>query len=182
VEEVEEDDVDCVNEVDILEEVSGSRSSVVEDIEAIVDLEEVVVWTMDMVVNWSCAERVVVSVVTEDDVELELDVLTSGNTELGTLEKAAELVWNVDELDTVAKGSKESVENDVEVEEEKEDDAVDEISIALKNLLTSSSKKICLSLGQTHLPQSDSPPLHYSTKKKTYILFEMWNSRGPWKH
>jgi hypothetical protein len=135
VEEVEEDDVDCVNEVDILEEVSGSRSSVVEDIEAIVDLEEVVVWTMDMVVNWSCAERVVVSVVTEDDVELELDVLTSGNTELGTLEKAAELVWNVDELDTVAKGSKESVENDVEVEEEKEDDAVDEIFDCVKELV-----------------------------------------------
>jgi hypothetical protein len=135
VEEVEEDDVDCVNEVDILEEVSGSRSSVVEDIEAIVDLEEVVVWTMDMVVNWSCAERVVVSVVTEDDVELELDVLTSGNTELGTLEKAAELVWNVDELDTVAKGSKESVENDVEVEEEKEDDAVDEIFDCIKELV-----------------------------------------------
>jgi hypothetical protein len=113
VEEVEESNADCVDT--ILEEISASRSSVVEDIEAIVELEKLVVWTADVVVNLSSAKRVVDAAVAEDDVELQLDVLISGTTILGTSEKVAELVSTLDELD-VAEGSSASVEINVEVD------------------------------------------------------------------
>jgi hypothetical protein len=71
----------------------------------------------------SKAERLADSAVVETDAELAPNVLTLSNTVLGTSEKVAELVWNVDEFDSA--GSAELI--DVAVDEEQDELVNDEI-------------------------------------------------------
>jgi hypothetical protein len=93
----EDDDVDVINEVDTtLDEISGSTSNRVEGDEAMTELEKVA-RSADVM---SKAERLADSAVVETDAELAPNVLTLSNTVLGTSEKVAELVWNVDEFDS----------------------------------------------------------------------------------